>query len=337
FVVPTPARATVAAVKSPPFDRLARAYAFPTTNGGSGFGSGDGGRVTVLDRSKVGSFSAFVLAASDGVALTDWLRANKFVTDTHTKAWLSHYSRMKFHFVAMRYDPPNSAQVGEASDQIVAETIRISFKTPLPYYPYFEPKTPEGQTVRASEMWLVSNSPMTPVAALREGLSTQWVQPFAAGAPYRPTRGKADPPKPPPPPPPPKAIPPRTKVDGDPPSARGNMWGDSIGESFGAGGLGLSGIGEGGGGRSHGIGSGSLGRIGHSAGAGVLEPLAKVLGHDLEALLPQGALVVQPFQDQKTSRVGFGDVLFIHQTPRTLSPTQRKALEPLLAILDPML
>ena len=40
-----------------------------------------------------------------------------------------------------------------------------------------------------------------------------------------------------------------------PMSARGNMWGDAIGDSFGRGGLGLSGIGEGGGGRGEGIGA----------------------------------------------------------------------------------
>jgi Ca-activated chloride channel family protein len=56
-------------------------------------------------------------------------------------------------------------------------------------------------------------------------------------------------------------------------SARGNMWGDSVGDSFGAGGLGLSGIGEGGGGKAEGgkgegIGLGSIGTIGHGAGSG---------------------------------------------------------------------
>ncbi len=54
----------------------------------------------------------------------------------------------------------------------------------------------------------------------------------------------------------------------DPLSARGNMWGNEIGESFGAGGLGLSGIGEGGGGRGEGIGLGSIGTLGHGAGTG---------------------------------------------------------------------
>jgi hypothetical protein len=59
-----------------------------------------------------------------------------------------------------------------------------------------------------------------------------------------------------------------TSLGTDPLSARGNMWGDAPGESFGAGGLGLSGIGEGGGGRGEGIGLGSVGTIGHGAGTG---------------------------------------------------------------------
>jgi len=54
----------------------------------------------------------------------------------------------------------------------------------------------------------------------------------------------------------------------DPMSARGNMWGDTIGDSFGAGGLGLSGVGEGGGGRGEGIGLGNIGTLGHGAGTG---------------------------------------------------------------------
>ena len=59
-----------------------------------------------------------------------------------------------------------------------------------------------------------------------------------------------------------------TSSGSDPISARGNMWGDSIGDSFGAGGLGLSGVGEGGGGKGEGIGLGSIGTIGHGAGTG---------------------------------------------------------------------
>jgi hypothetical protein len=54
----------------------------------------------------------------------------------------------------------------------------------------------------------------------------------------------------------------------DPSSAQGNMFGDSIGDSFGAGGLGLFGTGEGGGGRGEGVGLGNQGALGHGAGTG---------------------------------------------------------------------
>ncbi|MDC0743158.1 hypothetical protein [Polyangium mundeleinium] len=46
------------------------------------------------------------------------------------------------------------------------------------------------------------------------------------------------------------------------------MWSEMIGDTFGAGGLGLSGLGEGGGGRGEGIGLGRIGTIGHGSGTG---------------------------------------------------------------------
>ena len=51
-------------------------------------------------------------------------------------------------------------------------------------------------------------------------------------------------------------------------SALGNMWGGSVDESAGSGGLGLSGVGEGGGSKYEGIGMGSVGTIGHGSGIG---------------------------------------------------------------------
>jgi hypothetical protein len=59
-----------------------------------------------------------------------------------------------------------------------------------------------------------------------------------------------------------------TSLGMDDMSAMGNMWGDEIGDAYGAGGLGLTGIGEGGGGRGEGIGLGTIGTLGHGAGTG---------------------------------------------------------------------
>jgi tetratricopeptide (TPR) repeat protein len=62
----------------------------------------------------------------------------------------------------------------------------------------------------------------------------------------------------------------KARVSGraEPLAARGSMWGASVGESFGAGGLGLTGVGTGGGGRGEGIGLGSVGTVGRGAGTG---------------------------------------------------------------------
>jgi hypothetical protein len=54
------------------------------------------------------------------------------------------------------------------------------------------------------------------------------------------------------------------------------IWGDQMGDSFGAGGVGLSGTGEGGGGHGEGIGLGSLGSIGHGSGRASSSSLLEV-------------------------------------------------------------
>ncbi len=65
----------------------------------------------------------------------------------------------------------------------------------------------------------------------------------------------------------PADLTPPSEANREPLIARGHMWGDAIGDAFGAGGLGLSGVGEGGGGRGEGIGLGNVGTLGAGSGA----------------------------------------------------------------------
>ncbi len=68
----------------------------------------------------------------------------------------------------------------------------------------------------------------------------------------------------------------------DPLSARGNMWGNDIGDSYGMGGLGLSGVGEGGcsgRGCGEGIGLGTIGTLNHGSGTGDGDGFGKGHGH----------------------------------------------------------
>ena len=54
----------------------------------------------------------------------------------------------------------------------------------------------------------------------------------------------------------------------------------------------------------------------------------------VSALLPEGPLVVQTFQDQKTKRTTYQDVLFAYREAHELDV---EALGPLLGVLDPSL
>ena len=129
------------------------------------------------------------------------------------------------------------------------------------------------------------------------------------------------------------------------------LWGDHVGDSFGAGGLGLSGTGEGGGGYGSGIGLGSIGTVGHGAGVGVdgssllavgdLAQVAQAQGVEAGALfvyrmptpvaLRAHASALVPFMQQSVeaepiawldapSAVARAAVRFVNDTQQTLPP-----------------
>jgi hypothetical protein len=128
-------------------------------------------------------------------------------------------------------------------------------------------------------------------------------------------------------PPPPSA----SAAPGDSMSARGNMWGSEIGDSFGAGGLGLSGVGEGGGGRGEGIGLGRIGVVGHGSGTGTGQGFGSSqqrLGGEHRSPAPtvrMGATQVSgripPEIIQRVVRQNYGRFRLCYQQSLTTSPT----------------
>ena len=80
-------------------------------------------------------------------------------------------------------------------------------------------------------------------------------------------------------------------VGRDSKNALGNMWGQTIDEAGGAGGLGLTGIGEGGDGKYNGIGLGSIGTVGHGNGLGDGQEFGNGRSH---GLLPGGHVAKAP-------------------------------------------
>ncbi len=210
--------------------------------------------VTVLSQQKLGSFTAFVLEATDAQGLTAWLDENHFATPPGTVAWLQHYTALHFYYAAFRFDPGATAD-GPA---LSSETMRISFPAGpggLPYYPYSEPDGPlEPQRVLA--VWLVSPQALTPAAVRADAAGSaahRWERPWKEGD----SRSSAP------------------------------------------------------------------------------DVLATQLGPDLAPLLPaatdDGKLEAQPFEDQKRSRHGWGDVVLV---PRSTASPGAPRPGSLAAVLD---
>ena len=188
FVVPTPSKPGVFKVDNLAWGVLERKFPLEASGerapgAGQGFGSGaGGGGVRVLSAKRVGSFAAFVLQATDGKSLRSWLDRNKLVTTPASEAWLDRYVKLDFYFVALRFEPSLFAEKRAGRTGTPAETLRITFETPVPYYPYQEPDRDDLTKDRALALWLVTNGkPKVPVALAREGDSLSYRRPFREG------------------------------------------------------------------------------------------------------------------------------------------------------------
>jgi hypothetical protein len=197
FVVPTPTLPEVAAVAETPFTQLRELFPFepkppPVVETKSGYGRGAGAgfgggsdEVKVITTEQVGSFTAYTLSATDAGALAKWLADNKLSRTPNADVWLEYYVRMGFYYVAMRYTPPADVRSRKHVGPVAAETIRISFDTPIAYYPYFEPEPEyDRKSARLLEVWYVGSAAVVPVAQFvdpAQPAAAQWVRPLRAG------------------------------------------------------------------------------------------------------------------------------------------------------------
>ncbi|MFK7817715.1 MAG: DUF2330 domain-containing protein [Planctomycetaceae bacterium] len=90
--------------------------------------------VQVLNRETVAGYDAAVLRASDSSALTEWLSKNDYATRPALEDWLQHYIDNDWVITAFKL-----AAKDDREDHVVAQPIRLSFKTDVPFYPYREP------------------------------------------------------------------------------------------------------------------------------------------------------------------------------------------------------
>jgi len=92
--------------------------------------------VRVLAQQKVAGFDASVLAADSGRDLSRWLNRNGFSLSPAVAAWADPYIQQQWRFVALKLAKPDPSQ-----PKVAAQSLRLSFQTDRPLFPYREPES----------------------------------------------------------------------------------------------------------------------------------------------------------------------------------------------------
>jgi hypothetical protein len=101
--------------------------------------------VNVLLEQKVGAFDAAVLKANDAELLNAWLKKNGYTTRPELETWLKWYTDHNWIITAYKFG-------GGRNGQIVGSTVRMSFQTEKPFYPYREPADSRGPDAPPNRM-----------------------------------------------------------------------------------------------------------------------------------------------------------------------------------------
>jgi len=104
----------------------------------------------VLEQKDVAGFNAVVLEADTADALVAWLKENGFAYSPEIAAWAKPYVDKQWKFTALKVVKK------QATEEVAAAALRISFATPTPLFPYREPDykaadqsmNPAGRTLR---------------------------------------------------------------------------------------------------------------------------------------------------------------------------------------------
>jgi hypothetical protein len=148
FLVPTPAQPELEEAGNEAFPYLAKATepARQIARRPAGIGCGCGAtpraaqgvadKVTVLAEKLVAGFHAVVLQAESGKGLVAWLNAHGYAFSPEVEAWAKPYIDRGWKITALKIAKANDAR---ADRNVAASSLRLSFHTDRPLFPYREP------------------------------------------------------------------------------------------------------------------------------------------------------------------------------------------------------
>jgi len=113
--------------------------------------------VEILEQKKVAGFDATVLRAEETQALIDWLNEHGYESRPALTEWLKWYVEHRWIITAFKVSADPG---GKSQQQVNSRTLRMSFQTDRPFYPYREPedmRQPSGQGSRSLHVYVLSD------------------------------------------------------------------------------------------------------------------------------------------------------------------------------------
>jgi hypothetical protein len=112
--------------------------------------------VRMIDQQRVSGFLAVVLEADSASALATWLEENGYDSSPTLEKWLAPYVKAHWKITAFKIAPGATI-----NPKVATSSVRMTFSTDKPFYPYREPEdqrtgeVPKGS--RGLDVWLVSS------------------------------------------------------------------------------------------------------------------------------------------------------------------------------------
>jgi hypothetical protein len=114
--------------------------------------------VQVVEQKRVGDYDAVVLRATDPLKLRVWLTTNGYDTRPELDEWFAEYTKNDWYLTAFKISSDRLTNAGNKL-AVSSPTVRISFQTDRPFYPYREPADMRtNRSSRKLQLFVLSDS-----------------------------------------------------------------------------------------------------------------------------------------------------------------------------------